>query len=63
MSDSKGTHSPVRLLSSKPDGDPSAERVRQLFELADAMDKPHIFHKGQLVRWKAAQEPGSASLQ
>jgi hypothetical protein len=36
-------------------------RVQQLSELADAMDKPHIFqmdkphifHKGQLVRWKA----------
>jgi len=53
MSDSKDTHRPIRLLSSNPDDDSSAERVRQLSELADAIDKPHIFHKGQLVRWKA----------
>jgi hypothetical protein len=53
MSNSKDTHRPVRLLSSNPEGDSHTERVRQLSELADAMDKPHIFHKGQLVRWKA----------
>jgi hypothetical protein len=53
MSDEKeDRHRPVRLLSSKPEGDSPAERVQQLSELADAMDKPHIFHKGQLVRWK-----------
>jgi hypothetical protein len=52
MSDSKDTHRPVRLLSSKPGGDSPAKHVQQLSELADAMDKPHIFQKGQLVRWK-----------
>jgi hypothetical protein len=56
MSDEKDRHKPVRLISSKPEDDPPAAQV-QLFkrfsELADAMDKPHIFKKGQLVRWKA----------
>jgi hypothetical protein len=52
MSDPKDTHRPVWLLSSNPGGDSPAERVQQLSELANAMDKPHIFHKGQLVRWK-----------
>jgi hypothetical protein len=53
MSDSKDRHKPVRLLSSKTNGDPSAEHVLRLAELADAMDKPRTFRKGQLVRWKA----------
>jgi hypothetical protein len=53
MSNSNDTHRPVRLLSSKLEDDSPAERVQRLSELADAMDKPHIFHKGQLVRWKA----------
>ena len=53
MSDSKDGHKPVRLLSSKTDGDPSAEHVLRLAELANAMDKPRTFRKGQLVRWKA----------
>jgi hypothetical protein len=53
MSDEKDRHRPVRLISSKSEKDPPAEHVQRLSELADAMDKPHIFHKGQLVRWKA----------
>jgi hypothetical protein len=52
MSDSKDRHKPVRLLSSETDGDPPAQHVR-LAELADVMDKPRTFRKGQLVRWKA----------
>ena len=53
MSDPKDMHKPLRLLSSKTDGGPLAEHVRRLSELADALDKPHAFRKGQLVRWKA----------
>lgn len=52
MSNSKDWHKPVRLLSSETEDDPNAERVRRLAELADAMDKSHIFRKGQLVQWK-----------
>ena len=54
MSDEKeGRHKPVRLISRKSENDPPAEYVQRLSELADAMDRPHIFHKGQFVRWKA----------
>jgi hypothetical protein len=56
MSDEKDRHKPVRLISSKPEDDPPAAQAqlfKRLSELADAMDKPHIFQKGQVVRWKA----------
>jgi hypothetical protein len=53
MSDSEDSHKLVRLLSSGTENDPPTEHVRRLSELANAMDKHHIFRRGQLVRWKA----------
>ena len=33
--------------------DPATEHARRLTGLSVALDKPHVFEKGQLVRWKA----------
>jgi hypothetical protein len=52
MDRSKASHKLVQVLPSGTEDDPSAEHARRLTELADAMDRPHIFEKGQLVRWK-----------
>jgi hypothetical protein len=49
----KKTHKAVQLLPSDAHDGPAAERGRRLTELANAIDKPHTFRKGQLVRWKA----------
>jgi hypothetical protein len=53
MSNRKARNKTIQLLPSDADGDPAAEHGRRLTELANAMDTPHTFRKGQLVRWKA----------
>ena len=53
MSHTKKTHKAVQLLPSDAHDGPAAERGRRLTELANAIDTPHTFRKGQLVRWKA----------
>jgi hypothetical protein len=46
-------HSTLQLVPSGTDEGPTAAQWRQLAELANAMDRPHTFRKGQIVRWKA----------
>lgn len=46
-------HNALQLLPSGTDEGPTAAHWRRLAELANAMDRPHTFRKGQLVRWKA----------
>jgi hypothetical protein len=46
-------HKSIQLLSGNTDKEPATERRQRLLELAYAMDAPHVFRKGQLVRWKA----------
>jgi hypothetical protein len=53
MSHSKAKQELVRLLPTVAEDSPAADHARRLTELADALDKPHSFRKGQLVRWKA----------
>jgi hypothetical protein len=45
-------HKPIQLLASSADEGPATERERRLLELAHALDRPHAFYEGQLVRWK-----------
>ena len=52
MSSSKSTDL-VRIIPSQSSDDPAAEHARRLTGLSVALDKPHVFEKGQLVRWKA----------
>jgi len=54
MSGPKTTHKQlVRILSGETVDNPAADLARRLTELADAIEKPNVFQKGQLVRWKA----------
>src|SRR5437588_5505414 len=53
MNRTKATDNPFRLLPSGSDEEPVAEHARRLNDLADGLDRPHTFRKGQLVRWKA----------
>ena len=43
----------VRIIPSQSTEDPATEHARRLTGLSVALDKPHVFEKGQLVRWKA----------
>ena len=43
----------VQIVASEDNDDRATEHARRIAELAAAMDKPHVFQKGQLVRWKA----------
>ena len=52
MSRSKSTDL-VRIIPSHSTDDPATEHARRLTGLSVALDKPHVFEKGQLVRWKA----------
>ena len=52
MSSSKSS-SLVRIIPSQSTDDPVTEHARRLTGLSVALDKPHVFEKGQLVRWKA----------
>ena len=45
-------HKAIQLLPGDAKEGPAAEQARRLAELANAMDTPHTFHKGQFVRWK-----------
>jgi hypothetical protein len=49
---SKARPASVQLLSEEARETPAARHNRRLTELASAMDAPHAFRKGQLVRWK-----------
>jgi len=52
MSSSKSTDL-VRIIPSHSTDDPATQHARRLTGLSVALDKPHVFEKGQLVRWKA----------
>jgi hypothetical protein len=52
MSSSKSTDL-VRIIPSPSKGEPASEHARRLTGLSVALDKPHAFEKGQIVRWKA----------
>ena len=52
MSRSKSTDL-VRIIPSQSTENPATEHARRLTGLSVALDKPHVFEKGQLVRWKA----------
>jgi hypothetical protein len=52
MSHPKENTSAIQLLPSQAEEGPAAEHGRRLAELADTIDTPHTFRKGQLVRWK-----------
>ena len=43
----------VRIIPSQSTDDPATEHARRLTGLSVALDKPHVFEKGHLVRWKA----------
>jgi hypothetical protein len=49
---SEARNKAVRLLPTGAEEGPAAEHIRRLTELAQTMDTPHTFRKGQLVRWK-----------
>lgn len=53
MTHPKSGHKAVQLLPSGANEGPAVEQGRRLAELADAMDTPHTFRKGQFVTWKA----------
>ena len=52
MSSSKSSDL-VRIIPSQSTENPATEHARRLTGLSVALDKPHVFEKGQLVRWKA----------
>src|SRR5215469_11364998 len=53
MDHSMTKHNTLQLLPSGTGEGPTAAHWRRLAELANTMDRPHTFRKGQLVRWKA----------